>query len=186
MIYNRLKMGEPLGIDATIRFALDNWTEPLTDADLETDSPYNTRTNQGLPPGTIGESRPRFNRSGRASGRHRCLAVCGQARHLRRACLLLEPGRAQPQRREVRGSPGGGRRLADRLDDAPRGSRPPGFASRSPVKNAALARPVWTGGGTRRSTSPPGISRNWFEALPGQGSRVSIDGSSQGSGAGDR
>lgn len=54
VIYNRLKMGEPLGIDATIRFALDNWTEPLTDADLETDSPYNTRTNQGLPPGPIG------------------------------------------------------------------------------------------------------------------------------------
>ncbi|MCB0830412.1 MAG: endolytic transglycosylase MltG, partial [Solirubrobacterales bacterium] len=54
VIYNRLKMGEPLGIDATIRFALDNWTEPLTESDLETDSPYNTRTNQGLPPGPIG------------------------------------------------------------------------------------------------------------------------------------
>ncbi len=54
VIYNRLKMGEPLGIDATIRFALDNWTEPLTESDLATDSPYNTRTNQGLPPGPIG------------------------------------------------------------------------------------------------------------------------------------
>jgi UPF0755 protein len=54
VIYNRLKKGEPLGIDATIRFALDNWTEPLTESDLATDSPYNTRTNQGLPPGPIG------------------------------------------------------------------------------------------------------------------------------------
>ena len=54
VIYNRLKMGEPLGIDATIRFALDNWTEPLTEADLATDSPYNTRLNGGLPPGPIG------------------------------------------------------------------------------------------------------------------------------------
>lgn len=54
VIYNRLKMGEPLGIDATTRFALDNWTEPLTESDLATDSPYNTRTNQGLPPGPIG------------------------------------------------------------------------------------------------------------------------------------
>ncbi|HRV60785.1 MAG: endolytic transglycosylase MltG [Solirubrobacterales bacterium] len=54
VIYNRLKMGEPLGIDATIRFALDNWTDPLTETDLATDSPYNTRTNQGLPPGPIG------------------------------------------------------------------------------------------------------------------------------------
>lgn len=54
VIYNRLSMGEPLGIDATLRFALDNWTEPLTESDLETDSPYNTRTNGGLPPGPIG------------------------------------------------------------------------------------------------------------------------------------
>lgn len=54
VIYNRLKMGEPLGIDATIRFALDNWTEPLTESDLATDSPYNTRLNGGLPPGPIG------------------------------------------------------------------------------------------------------------------------------------
>jgi uncharacterized YceG family protein len=54
VIYNRLKMGEPLGIDATTRFATDNWTEPLTESDLESDSPYNTRNRQGLPPGPIG------------------------------------------------------------------------------------------------------------------------------------
>lgn len=54
VIYNRLKMGEPLGIDATIRFATGNWEKPLTESELATDSPYNTRTNQGLPPGPIG------------------------------------------------------------------------------------------------------------------------------------
>jgi len=54
VIYNRLKMGEPLGIDATLRFALDNWTDPLTETDLGHDSPYNTRENAGLPPGPIG------------------------------------------------------------------------------------------------------------------------------------
>lgn len=54
VIYNRLKIGEPLFIDATIRFAVDNWTDPLTESDLAVDSPYNTRTNQGLPPGPIG------------------------------------------------------------------------------------------------------------------------------------
>ncbi len=53
-IYNRLAMGEPLFIDATTRFAVDNWTEPLTESQLAVDSPYNTRTNQGLPPGPIG------------------------------------------------------------------------------------------------------------------------------------
>ncbi len=54
VIYNRLERGEPLFIDATTRFALDNWTEPLTESDLAVDSPYNTRTNAGLPPGPIG------------------------------------------------------------------------------------------------------------------------------------
>lgn len=54
VIYNRLRRGEPLGIDATIRFATDNWDEPLTESDLATDSPYNTRLNAGLPPGPIG------------------------------------------------------------------------------------------------------------------------------------
>jgi UPF0755 protein len=54
VIYNRLKAGIPLGIDATIRFALGNWTEPLKESELASPSPYNTRTNAGLPPGPIG------------------------------------------------------------------------------------------------------------------------------------
>lgn len=54
VIYNRLSQGEPLGIDATTRFELDNWTEPLTKSELEADTPYNTRLNAGLPPGPIG------------------------------------------------------------------------------------------------------------------------------------
>jgi len=54
VIYNRLRQGTPLGIDATIRFALNDWTQPLTESDLQTDSPYNTRINTGLPPTPIG------------------------------------------------------------------------------------------------------------------------------------
>jgi UPF0755 protein len=54
VIYNRLEVGEPLGIDATTRFAVDNWTDPLTQSELAIDSPYNTRENAGLPPGPIG------------------------------------------------------------------------------------------------------------------------------------
>jgi peptidoglycan lytic transglycosylase G len=53
VIYNRLKEGMPLGIDATIRFATGNYSQPLTESELAIDSPYNTRTNQGLPPGPI-------------------------------------------------------------------------------------------------------------------------------------
>jgi len=53
VIYNRLREGMPLGIDATTRFATGNYTEPLTESELADDSPYNTRLNAGLPPGPI-------------------------------------------------------------------------------------------------------------------------------------
>ena len=54
VIYNRLSRDEPLGIDATIRFALNQWKQPLRESELATPSPYNTRTTAGLPPGPIG------------------------------------------------------------------------------------------------------------------------------------
>jgi UPF0755 protein len=54
VIYNRLREGMPLGIDATIRFATGNYDQPLTESELALDSPYNTRLNAGLPPGPIG------------------------------------------------------------------------------------------------------------------------------------
>lgn len=51
--YNRLREGIPLGIDATVRFATGNYEQPLTESELATDSPYNTRVHAGLPPGPI-------------------------------------------------------------------------------------------------------------------------------------
>jgi len=54
VIYNRLHARQPLGIDATIRYATANWTRPLTRSELALDSPYNTRTRAGLPPTPIG------------------------------------------------------------------------------------------------------------------------------------
>jgi UPF0755 protein len=54
VIYNRLHARQPLGIDATIRYATGNWTQPLTRSELALDSLYNTRLNVGLPPGPIG------------------------------------------------------------------------------------------------------------------------------------
>ena len=53
VIYNRLKKKMSLGLDVTVRYAVNKWTEPLTDADLKVDSPYNTRVVKGLPPGPI-------------------------------------------------------------------------------------------------------------------------------------
>jgi len=54
VIYNRLKLGEPLGIDATIRYAENNWSRPLLQSQLDKDTRYNTRINAGLPPTPIG------------------------------------------------------------------------------------------------------------------------------------
>jgi hypothetical protein len=54
VIYNRLDAGNPLGIDATIRFEDQNYTEPLVESRLNEPTPYNTRINPGLPPGPIG------------------------------------------------------------------------------------------------------------------------------------
>jgi UPF0755 protein len=54
VIYNRLKAGMPLGIDATIRYGLGvPGTEPLRQSHLQSDNPYNTRNRLGLPPTPI-------------------------------------------------------------------------------------------------------------------------------------
>jgi UPF0755 protein len=59
VIYNRLREGIPLGIDATIYYAVEEqkgiatYTGELTDSQLKIDSPYNTRTHKGLPPTPI-------------------------------------------------------------------------------------------------------------------------------------
>jgi UPF0755 protein len=54
VIYNRLSIGETLGIDATIRYEKQNWDRPLRVSELEEVTPYNTRKVAGLPPTPIG------------------------------------------------------------------------------------------------------------------------------------
>jgi UPF0755 protein len=54
VIYNRLHAHMPLGIDATIRYALDvPATESLRQSQLHDPTPYNTRLHAGLPPTPI-------------------------------------------------------------------------------------------------------------------------------------
>src|SRR5215210_3949143 len=54
VIYNRLKAGMTLGIDATIRYGLDvPPTESLRQSQLDDPNPYNTRLHSGLTPTPI-------------------------------------------------------------------------------------------------------------------------------------
>ncbi len=53
VIYNRLRAGMRLDIDATVQYAIGEWKKELSPADLASGSPYNTRRFGGLPPGPI-------------------------------------------------------------------------------------------------------------------------------------
>jgi UPF0755 protein len=60
VFYNRLRAGMKLDTDPTVQYALGYntaqgtwWTNPLSTADLQIDSPYNTYVYTGLPPGPI-------------------------------------------------------------------------------------------------------------------------------------
>ena len=53
VMYNRLRDGITLGIDATVLYAVGKTAGDLTQDDLNIDSPYNTRKNYGLPLGPI-------------------------------------------------------------------------------------------------------------------------------------
>ena len=54
VIYNRLRERMPLGIDATLRYGLNiSPDESITESQLQSRSPYNTRNQLGLPPTPI-------------------------------------------------------------------------------------------------------------------------------------
>jgi UPF0755 protein len=58
VIHNRLRQNIPLGIDATIQYAVRKYEgQPLTVSDLNIDSPFNSRTRAGLPPNPIASPR---------------------------------------------------------------------------------------------------------------------------------
>lgn len=53
VIYNRLRLGMPLEVDASIEYVFAEHHDVITKRDLEIDSPYNTYRHTGLPPTPI-------------------------------------------------------------------------------------------------------------------------------------
>ena len=53
ILWKRLDAGWFLGVDATTRYANDDWENPITADQLAEDNPYNTRKKKGLPPTPI-------------------------------------------------------------------------------------------------------------------------------------
>ena len=53
VIYNRLRLGMPLEVDASIEYVFPEHHNVITKRDLQIDSPYNTYRHTGLPPTPI-------------------------------------------------------------------------------------------------------------------------------------
>jgi UPF0755 protein len=53
ILWKRIKLGMPLQVDAVFPYIIGKNSFDLTKDDLQSDSPYNTYTHKGLPPGAI-------------------------------------------------------------------------------------------------------------------------------------
>lgn len=53
ILFNRIRIGMPLQVDSTLTYINQKTSATLTTADLKMNSPYNTYTHKGLPPGPI-------------------------------------------------------------------------------------------------------------------------------------
>jgi UPF0755 protein len=92
VIYNRLKIGMALGIDATLLYDDPTPDGELSSSDLEYHSPYNTRLNPGLPPTPIASPGEKSLRAALdpASTEFLFYVLCGADGHHRFARTLAE------------------------------------------------------------------------------------------------
>jgi len=84
VIFNRLRIGMPLQVDATIEYALPEHKAALSFADLKIASPYNTYLHTGLPPTPIANpGRPSLEAAFHPSKSDYLYYVyCGNGRHV--------------------------------------------------------------------------------------------------------
>ena len=98
VIYNRLRLGMTLGIDATLLYDDPTPDGQLSFSDLEYDSPYNTRINGGPAADADREPRPSVARGGPAAGGHAVPLLCAVRRG--------RAPRVREDQRRARGQPG--------------------------------------------------------------------------------
>ena len=98
VIYNRLRQGIPLGIDATVRFATNNWTRPLT----QVAAGHRLALQHACAPGPAARADrqpgPGGDRGRGAPAPHRVPVLRGQARHVWGARLLGDRRRVPARR----------------------------------------------------------------------------------------
>ncbi len=150
VIYNRLRLGMPLGIDATIYYAVEQqlriptYTGELTEAQLHIDSPYNTRTHTGLPPTPISNPGMASIEAAAHPAHVPYLYYVAGADGCGEQVFSNTAARIRSERRGLPGGGAAGRRAAPDVQEAPRMTRLgvlgwPVAHSRSPaMHNAAL------------------------------------------------
>ena len=172
VIYNRLAQGMPLGIDATIRYAENNWTSALKVSQLERDGPYNTRLRLGLPPTPIGNPGPRLAEGGGEPGQDGLPLLRRQAGRLPR--VLRDQRRARARRRRLRGGAGGERRqraAAEVLTYLGVAGWPVAHSRSPAMQNAALAAAGLADWRYLKLPLPPERFAETVRALPAAGFR---------------
>ena len=96
VIWNRLRLGMRLQIDATVLYALGRHKDQLSYHDLTVASPYNTYLHFGLPPTPI-DNPGLASLTAAANPVHAALSLLRRARRRHRSALLLEHLRAVPE-----------------------------------------------------------------------------------------
>ena len=189
VIYNRLRDGIPLGIDATVRYVTNNWSRPLTQSQLQVQSPYNTRTNKGLPAGADRQPGDRVHPRRREAGPHRLPVLRGQARDVRRARLLEDQRGVRGRRGPLQPrAPAPGRQVTHEVLTERRLLAVAGFPvghSRSPAMQQAALDELGIPWRYLRLPLPPERFAETVRALPAAGLRgAQRDGPAQGGRAG--
>ncbi len=161
VVENRLRDDMPLQIDATLLYARGSRVGPITDADYQLDSPYNTYRNLGLPPTPI-STVTTASLARRAAPGRRAVQVLRAERREREAHVRDDLRGAPAQRRSGprEGPVGvsgalhvtGATRLAAVIGDPVRHSRSPRSTTRRTRRRAS------TGSSSRSRCVPAGAT----------------------------